>query len=54
MYFYFAKMQYRQEYLYLVHDWVRIFFIREYLLISTKLFMSTNGHEIDANVFVRE
>ena len=53
MYFYFAKMQYRQEYLYLVHDWVRIFFIHKYSLISTKLFcplMDTDGH----GLFVRE
>mgnify|MGYP003487854652 len=63
MYFYFAKMQYRQEYLYLVHDWVRIFFIHEYSLICTKLFcprinakltlmfLSANWREIDANDF---
>ena len=44
MYFYFAKMQYRQEYLYLVHDWVRIFFICENTLICTKLSMPTDGH----------
>ena len=43
MYFYFAKMQYRQEYLYLVHNWVRIFFIHEYSLICTKLFCPLIG-----------